>query len=110
MRRLGPVISGPGDCTAADASDRDDERLDIVQIPTIGTLAEVVIAALLEEECGSQLVKVVRKSAIVPVSRPGPVAYLPDRVNITDAVVRVIGDGKLGDVREKGSTLERHWN
>ena len=70
MRRLGPGISGAGDRSTADAADRADERLDVIQIRTIGTLAEVVIAALLEEKCSSQLVKVVRKGATFPVPRP----------------------------------------
>jgi hypothetical protein len=51
--RLGQGICGTRDRTAAHAADRVDERLDVIQIRTIGTLAEVVIAALLEEECGS---------------------------------------------------------
>ena len=110
VRCLGQVICGAGNRPADDAADGTDERLDVIQIRTIGTLAEVVIAALLEEECGSQLVKVVRKGSIVPVPRPGPVAYLPDRVNITDAVVRVVGESKLSYVRPPRSAAWRHWD
>ena len=85
VRCLGQGICGTGDRPAADAANRADERLDVIQIRTIGTLAEVVIAALLEEECGSQLVKVVRKGAIVPGTAPlAPLPIWADRVKITD--------------------------
>ena len=50
VRVLGQGIAGARNCPATYSADRSDERLDVIQIRTIGILAEVVIAALLEEE------------------------------------------------------------
>ena len=51
--RLGTGITRSGDQPTADATESANGRLDVIQIRTIRAFAEVVIAALLEEECSS---------------------------------------------------------